>query len=132
MHCSCLSSLNHLTLLWILLSLFFLFYFLFYFLFHFLFYFLFHFLFYFQVHFVELVGSDIASAFAITKPPNSWEDMSRMIFLRGEDNERINNEGNYDSKDNNRINNNGELNFSLKVVELETDTPYDNTGLLVI
>ena len=80
------------------------------------------------MHFVELVGSDIASAFAITKPPHSWEDMSRIIFLRGEDNERINNEDNYDSKDNNRINNNGEL----KMVELETDSPYDNTGLLVI
>ena len=61
---------------------------------------------------MELVGSDIASAFAITKPPHSWGDMSRLLFLRGEDNNRINNKG------------------KLKMVELEAYTPDDNAGIL--
>ena len=62
---------------------------------------------------MELVGSDIASAFAITKPPHSWGDMSRLLFLRGEDNNRINNEG------------------ELKMVALEANTPDDNAGILL-
>ena len=61
---------------------------------------------------MELVGSDIASAFAITKPPHSWGDVSRLLFLRGEDNNRINNKG------------------ELKMVELEADTPDDSAGIL--
>ena len=61
---------------------------------------------------MELVGSDIASASAITKPPHSWGDVSRLLFLRGEDNNRINNKG------------------KLKMVELEAYTPDDNAGIL--
>ena len=56
---------------------------------------------------MELVGSDIASAFAITKL-----NVSRLLFLRGEDNNRINNKG------------------KLKMVELEAYTPDDNAGIL--
>ena len=74
---------------------------------------------------MELVGSDIASASAITKPPHSWGDMSRLLFLRGEDNK--------DKEDNNKINNkNSEDNEDeLKTVKLEAYTPDDNAGILL-
>ena len=82
---------------------------------------------------MELVGSDIASAFAITKPSvHSWQDMSRLLFLRGEDNKKINNEDNKDKEDNKKINNedNEDNEDELKTVKLEAYTPDDNAGIL--
>ena len=61
---------------------------------------------------MELVGSDIAPASTINKPPHSWEDMSRLVFLRNKDNNKINNDS------------------GMRMVKLEADTSDNNAGIL--
>ena len=61
---------------------------------------------------MELVGSDIAPASTINKPPHSWEDMSRLVFLRNEDNDKINNDS------------------GIRTVKLEADTSDEKAGIL--
>ena len=55
--------------------------------------------------------------------------MSRLLFLRGEDNKKINNEDNKDKEDNKKIKNEDNED-ELKTVKLEAYTPDDNAGIL--